>query len=339
MNKDLLIKMLESGMVKVQKHPKAELYIYNYTQTVQYEKIWNEVTLMTRGLILDKDFNIVSRPFGKFFNISEHDTSEIPNLPFEVYDKVDGSFGISYWLDGKPFIASRGSFNSPQANHANELLYTKYKDVIDKLDKDSTYLFEIVYPENRIVVDYGSKDELVLLSVINNKTGEERLENIGFPIVKRFDGIRSLEELRLLNDDTKEGFVIRFSNGFRLKLKFEEYVRIHRIVTGISNYSIWECLSKKQSFDELLDRVPDEFYDWVKKTEMELISKKEEILQDCISNLKTFDTRKETALYVKTQKYPSVMFNLIDGKEVDEMIWKLIKPKYSKPFSNEYQNK
>lgn len=69
MNKFLLNQMINEKLVSVQKHPEAELFIYNYTPRVQYEKLWNPITLLTRGLILDSENNIVSRPFGKFFNL------------------------------------------------------------------------------------------------------------------------------------------------------------------------------------------------------------------------------------------------------------------------------
>ena len=68
MKKELLQEMINEKLVSVQKHPETDLFIYNYSPKVQYEKLWNEVTLKTRGLILDAQMNFVARPFGKFFN-------------------------------------------------------------------------------------------------------------------------------------------------------------------------------------------------------------------------------------------------------------------------------
>ena len=64
----------------------------------------------------------------------------------------------------------------------------------------------------------------------------------------------------------KEGYVIKFKNGFRMKIKGDEYVRLHKILTNISNRDIWEYLKDNKPFDELLEKVPDEFNDWVKTT-------------------------------------------------------------------------
>ena len=63
---------VEQKFISEQKHPNLDLWIYNYTKRCQYEKKWDEVTTMCRGLILNKEGNIIARPFKKFFNIGEH---------------------------------------------------------------------------------------------------------------------------------------------------------------------------------------------------------------------------------------------------------------------------
>ena len=332
MNIELLKQMVAEKLVAVSKHPTAELFIYNYAPRVQYDRLWNEITLQTRGLILDGQMNIVARPFGKFFNVEEHQPEEIPKLGFEVFEKLDGSLGILYWLNDNPFIATRGSFNSKQSQHATELLYNKYSHTFDRLKKSATYLFEIIYPENRIVADYGITEDLILLTVIDNETGDESLEEIGFPIVKRFDGINDHSHLKQLQEENKEGFVVRFANGFRVKVKFEEYVKLHRIITGVSNVAIWEYLSEGKPFDEILEKVPDEFYNWVKQMQADLLMQFNNILAESKGVFKELNTRKETALYFQQQKFPQVLFSMLDGKKPDKIIWKMIRPKFSKAF-------
>ena len=337
-DKNKLLKAIEDKLVVCQKHPEADLWIYNYTQTVQYEKIWNEITIKTRGLILDGDYNVVSRVFPKFWNLGEHKPEDIPNLSFECFNKLDGSLGILYFLNEVPYIASRGSFNSEQALHATNILHTKYKAILGNLKKGKTYLFEIIYPDNRICVDYGDLDDIILLTIIDNETGEETIEDIGFPIVERYDGINDISELLLMDDTNREGFVVRFSNGFRVKVKFDEYVRLHRIITGVSNLVIWKNLKENKPFDEILERVPDEFYEWVKKTKEELITNFKEIEVEAKLNYKVFSTRKETAEYFLTQPNSWLLFNLLDGRDYSEGIWKLVRPKFQKPFKVENQN-
>lgn len=336
MDKRLLQYMIDERLVSVRKHPEAELFIYNYTPKVQYDKIWNEVTLQTRGLIMDSEMNVIARPFGKFFNIEEHRPNEIPQLPFEVFEKLDGSLGILYWLNDNPFIATRGSFESEQSKRANKILYNKYKHTFKNIHRNKTYLFEIIYPENRIVVDYGATDDLILLTVIDNETGSESIHEIGFPIVRRFDGINDLDQLKRLEKENSEGFVVRFQNGFRVKVKFSEYVRLHRIITGVSNRVIWEYLKDGKNFDELLSRVPDEFNEWLRKTKNDFEINYNRIYDNsCHIYNQLYNTDKKTfasKVLAEEKEISSILFNIYNGKEIDSLIWKMLRPEYAKPF-------
>lgn len=343
---NLVEEQIELGNVRRQKHPTMDLYIYNYTPQCQYKKNWNRITMMCRGLIADGSGKVIARPFKKFFNLGEH--QGVPHGEFTVTEKMDGSLGILYWADNKPKIATRGSFTSPQALYATKLLETKYKDNIPNLIKWHTYLFEIIYPANRIVVDYEGREELVLLAVVDTNTGKEypMKEEYGFPIVNHPDlKCETLYDMSKLNLPNKEGFVLKWENGERIKIKFEEYARLHRLVTGVSSKTIWEYLYQGMSIKELIERVPDEFYEWVIKTKQDLQMKYATIesiaLQeyDEVKHIKLDpddNKRKQQALYInKNCKYPSILFKLLDGQDYSEIIWKLIKPTYECPFKNQ----
>jgi T4 RnlA family RNA ligase len=332
-NKALLDEMIQAGYVVSQKHPSEDLFIYNYTATAQYERVWNEVTLQCRGLILDKNYRIVARPFVKFFNWGEMEGQIIPEENFEVYEKLDGSLGILYWWNDEAYIATRGSFVSDQASKANQILKRKYAHVLRKLDGTKTYLFEIIYPENRIVVDYSGMEDLVLIAITCNKTGKEcELQEIGFTLVKRYNGIKDICALAEMEENNREGFVVKFSNGLRYKIKFKEYLRVHKIVSQVSTIAIWELLRAGKLLEEVLDRVPDEFYNWVKKTNGELLDAYRTVEDQAKEEYKILDTRKETALYFQSCKYPGIMFNIMDGKDYSDTIWRMLRPKYTKPF-------
>jgi T4 RnlA family RNA ligase len=350
MNTKELNQLIADGYINVNKHPSADLFIYNYSQKAQYERVWNDWTLACRGLIMDKDYNILARPFQKFFNLEEMENQIVPNESFEVYEKMDGSLGILYWIENEAFIATRGSFVSEQAQVATEMLRTQYAEVIPLLDKSKTFLFEIIYPENRIVLDYGNERKLVLLAIVDTQTGievetfHETSSHKGFsetssnehffPIVKRYDGLNDLSKLKQLEEENKEGFVVKYKNGYRLKVKFDEYQRIHRIVTQVSSLNIWEYLKEGQDLLPILDRVPDEFYDWVKATHAKLLEKYSEIEFQAKLDFKVLENRKETALYFMKCTYPSVMFKILDGQSYEQTIWKMIKPDYQKPFAD-----
>ena len=334
MKKELLERMVAEEFIKVNKHPEADLFIYNYSPKTQYEREWNECTILCRGLIMDAAFNIVARPFPKFFNLEEMETATIPAHAFEVYEKLDGSLGILYWLEGNPYIATRGSFSSEQALVANEMLYAQYAHTFAHLNPNYTYLFEIIYPENRIVVNYETEKSLTLLAIVETQTGKDiPLEAIGFPLVKKYNGITDLFLLKQLEENNREGFVVKFADGLRLKVKFAEYQRIHRIVTQVSNQTIWEHLRDNEDLTLILDRVPDEFYDWVRKTHETLIQEYEKIEAGAKAEFKELETRKETAFYFQTCRFPKILFSILDKRNYAPIIWKMVKPKFEKPFA------
>ena len=325
--------LIANGYIIKNKHPKADLWIYNYSQKTQYERFWNEYTLLCRELILDKSYKLVAKGLSKFFNIEEVGYENIPKTSYEVFEKMDGSLGILYWLNNKPFIATRSSFNSEQSIVANKLLKTKYANIIANLDKNNTYVFEIIYPSNRIVVDYGAEEKLVLLAIVNNTTlKEEKLVDVGFSLPKTFKGT-SIENLKDLDWQNSEGFVIRFANEYRVKIKFENYIALHKIVTQISTLTIWEELQKGNGLtEEWLNNVPDEFYKWVHTVEQDLYKSFKHIEDIAKQDFKVLKTEKETAAYYFTCKYPHVLFSMKNGKDYAPRIWRMIRPTFEKAY-------
>ncbi len=217
MNFDLNIlnKYISDGLVVKNDHPTLPISIYNYSRTCQYENKWDEITKACRGLILDQEGNVIAKGFDKFFNMEEHNPEEIPNEPFEVFEKLDGSLGILFWYQGKWILATKGSFVSDQAVRAKEIL-KKYN--FEPIPKGYTTLVEIIYPENRIVCTYGNEESLVVLSMINNSSGKELdytsllyiSDETRMPVVKKYDAINDYKTLKSLISKDREGYVIRF---------------------------------------------------------------------------------------------------------------------------------
>jgi RNA ligase len=343
----------EDGLLYKQTHPTLPLTIWNYTPNTQYSNLWDDITTQCRGLVTDNDGNVVARPFKKFFNIEED--KHTPTTEFEVHEKMDGSLGILFNYEGEWILSTRGSFTSEQSVKGRKLL-EKYD--YNKLHPDYTYLFEIIYSENRIVCRYDFED-LILLGMIHTKSGYEvnihsdnsddirfknLLNNIGINIVKRYDGIKDYTSLKSLVDNNAEGFVVRFSNGDRMKIKGEEYIRLHRIMTNISTTGIWEMLLNGDNVNELLKDVPDEFYQKIKNYANELKYAHYQISEQCgkshyyfrygkYTDREVEPTKKEYAEHVMKHSHPnlrSVMFAMWDGKPYDKIIWNILKPEFKK---------
>ena len=354
---NILNSYIDNGLLEKNPHPTLPLDIYNYSRECQFSRHWDEITLNMRGTVLDRDGNVVARTFPKFFNLEELNQEDIPNESFDVFEKMDGSLGILFNYNDQWIFATKGSFSSDQSIRGKEIL-EKYD--YQSLAKDCTYLFEIIYPENIIVVSYDFED-LVLLAIINNEDGyeydihsEEAISDVldikGFRIVKKYHGVQDYKELKKIIDNNAEGFVIRFKSGFRMKIKGEEYVRLHRLLTNFSNVDIWELLKNKQDLGNFLDRVPDEFDLWVKKIIKELKYNYSSIEERANDIYKSFfekrpdfekdKGRKEFAEWAKEQdrNITSILFMIYDGNDYSEKIWKMIRPKYQKPFWNKKED-
>jgi RNA ligase len=336
-----LNKYYEDGLLYKQVHPSLPLTIWNYTEKVQYENLWDEVTLMCRGLVTDNEGDIVATPFHKFFNIEEGKFTPTEN--FEVYEKMDGSLGIVFWYQGQWVVATRGSFTSDQAIKAKEIL-KKYNT--DIMFRHLTFCFEIIYPENRIVLDYGTDEKLVLLGTFD-KNGKEMDVEIwsqwGFDVVKKYDGIKDFKELKMMVKDDQEGFVVKFSNGDRIKVKGVEYLRLHKIMTNVTTTGIWEYLKNGEDVMELLKDVPDEFYKKIENYIKDLRYSYFQISEDAgkkfdymmygkYNDKEPITDRKEFAEWVLTQpKHLSgILFRMLDKKDYSEIIWNLIRPEFKK---------
>lgn len=322
-----LHQLIKQGYINKNKHPEHEIFILNYTPKTQYEGFWNETTEQCRGLIINKDEEIISRCFRKFFNYQEikqkADLLFEHKTPYKIYEKYDGSLGISYFIKEKPFIATRGSFSSDQSIIANKILQEKNI----KLDPNLTYLFEIISPENKIVVNYGDKKELVLLAIIETKTNKElELEyyNPGFFSCDVYE--QSIGEILNSKKENFEGYVVKFENNFRFKIKLPEYVRLHKIIFNLSTKEIWQNLKTNTELN--LENIPDEIFNWIKKTEKEIKNNYSQTQKDCENLFKEIycENRKEFAKKALENKYSSILFKMYDNKPYDEIIWEKIKP-------------
>jgi RNA ligase len=213
-------------------------------------------------------------------------------------------------------------------------------------------MFEIIYPENRIVVDYGNAERMVMLACIDcSSVGCEVNIHIpyymdNFDVVKKYNGITDFKELKDTIAFDAEGYVIRFRGGMRMKIKGDEYIRLHKILTNFSSVDIWRILIDGGSLEEFLDRVPDEFDVWVRQTIGNLSYARFSILERCgkihdyfrygkYGDVEPEPTKKQFAEHVMKYVDPplrAVCFAMWDRKPYDHIIDKLIKPKYSKPF-------
>ncbi len=338
---------IENKLISQDIHPADhDVRIFNYTQKAQFNKVWDDITMQCRGLIMNiRTGEILARPFPKFFNYQElvAKGEKIPEEQPIITEKMDGSLGILYELNGKYRIATRGAFESEQAIWATRWLNENEEILIKLMPKKYTYLFEIIYPKNRIVVNYDFSG-LVLIAVRHTESGAEVIVYRDFlqGLVRMPKEIppTDLEMLSKMDNPNSEGFVIFYrNNNLRLKIKFPEYVRLHKLVTGVSEIAIWEHLKEGKNLDELLDKVPDEFFQWVKAVEGRLSASFSILWAEAVQAerfVSEMEGRKEQALWImqNAKRVSGVVFSLLDNdkKRAIDSIWKIVRPSGSSKY-------
>jgi RNA ligase len=332
------------GWVREFQHNSLPLVGFVYSFKCEMEGGWNNVTRYARGIVFDSlTGELVAFPFPKFFNLNQHDETRIenlPSLPFTVTTKEDGSLIIVYNYKGQWICSTKGSFHSEQANWANAWLAKEWKRLETSFNytgENNTWLFEGIYPTNRIVVDYGEFEGLKFLGAFNRKFHTE-MTDLALPhAMELFPcadshslSLREIVELcTTLPGTFQEGFVLRYSNGLRVKIKGIDYCSIHRVVTNATPLSVWEGFNfyepiydkdfagEKPSY---LAAIPDEFLPKIIEWDAELRRQYKILLdkaQAALDNAQAQGTDRKS-ICIHLQKHHkdviSLAISLMDGK-------------------------
>ena len=325
---DELAELLAGGFISCKAHNELPLYIYNYTKKASgiSAKNWSDTLSRCRGLIVDDELHVVAVGQPKFWNFNEfEDTIE---APFYAYDKMDGSMGIVYQWDGYMGIATRGSFHSEQAEWATAFLNVRpdYQEFFEEfIIEGYTPHVEIIYNENRIVVDYDYEDLVLLGTIHAHAENGTPVSNWFSPSTRypgpvaesfKFDSIEDL--LKAEPRDNTEGFVIFDSKGAKYKIKYEQYVALHRAIFNMTPknlYELWATRDHEAIRDYVLglpNEIQGEAQDILDRFQVEMNMEIAEVL-GYMKMLKV-ELRKDFALKMQESNIPSeyrgALFNL-----------------------------
>ena len=357
--RDVLDAALRDGYVRRRPHPDEPLDIYNYTAKAQYDDRWDAATRTCRGLVVHRETGrVVARPFPKFFALDT--LAELPAGRPRVFDKVDGSLGVVYRepVAGRWSVATRGSFDGEQARWATQRL-RQLDRLAALLRQDRTYLVEVVYPANRVVVDYGDREDLVLLDVLALDDGrslldEERPRLAGLlPVVEELS--MDVDEVRRRGADPTadghagEGFVLRFDDGTRAKVKLADYVRLHAALFHLSTRTVHDAWSRGD-VDGLLAALPDETHAWVRgqastfdDAAAALRAQAERLLAEALRAAGVEDVaaaagprRGDVARALQAggrRREHALVFTLLSGRPVADQVAEWLRPSPPEPFT------
>lgn len=311
----------------------GDLILFNYTNAAQFAGRWNWLERNSRGLILNwQTGEVVARPFRKFFNYGE-DTPRPGAVLVEATEKLDGSLGILYRVNDQYRIATRGSFTSDQALWATERLQ---QHGLTNLDYSLTLLFEIIYPANRIVVDYGNFEGLALIGAIDRFTGRDLYyqelkvlaDQYGFmqPQFHTFETIEDVLRLAAEIDANREGWVLRFAGDERFKVKGDAYKLAHKLLTGISFKRVLEAIAGGV-YEQMIGSVPDEFLTTIKAYKAEIDETVQQVqmqVHEAWLDGSELTDRKQFALWVMKEHkdLSAYLFACYDKRSILPLIYK-----------------
>jgi RNA ligase len=250
---------------------------------------------------------------------------------------MDGSLGILYPTPDGHAVATRGSFASDQAVHATRIWRERYAPSVRPRD-GVTYLFEIVFPANRIVCDYGDLDDLILLGGVDLATGTPiDSRELDWPgrSAATFPYATLGEALAAEPRPGAEGLIVRFPDrdGLMIKLKQEDYLALHKIVTGLNARMVWERLGLGEEVPTICAGLPDEFHGWVQKVAAELFDRRDALIAEVaaehakiIEGLPDGWGRKDYAAVAGRSANRGWLFLALDGRDAAAKIWTTLKP-------------
>lgn len=343
MDRGALERLVEEHYITQVLSPDACLVLYNYTAKATYDRVWTPETRACRGLIAEVNTGaVVARPFEKFSNVDEagFPESALAALlarpgPVEITDKLDGSMVAVWHYAGGWHCSTRGSFTSTQAQAAQEWLLANAD--LTCAQPDYTYIGEWCAPDNRVVLKYD-RPELCLIGARMAQGYDAPYYEVaywahvlGLPAVPALTDcdLETLVSRRPLTTGV-EGWVARWPDGFRVKIKTEDYLRLHRLISGFSAARVREAMLSSDAA-HYIGELPEEIRNEAERIMAVLDAQVQEraaTLSASFARLSPLlsDSRKAFALAVQQEPKEDwpFLFSLADGRPITDKLLKAV---------------
>lgn len=245
-----------------------ELYVLKYTRTCFYDGIWNDYLVKARGMVVDKDHNIVAYGFDKIFNRFENGTDINRDETVVAVQKVNGFMAAATYVPSldEVVVSTTGSLDSDFVGYAEKYIDDSVKSVIRDLYKESgtvtTFVFEICHPEDPHIIPENLGAYLIGCRNIEQQSAyhsspilESTLDNIAeeMKVFRPVWKVCRFADVVIETESCKhEGFVVYGqSSKASLKIKSPYYLTLKA------------CARKKDILSLDKRRVDEEYYDLI----------------------------------------------------------------------------
>jgi RNA ligase len=170
-------------------------------------------------------------------------------------------------------------------------------------------------------------------------------ERAGMPVAKEFH--YTIDKMLLLQKTLpkdEEGFVVRFQNGLRVKIKGDEYSKIAKMISQMSYLSFWEAMKNGKVSRDYIVQLPEEFRaefePMIEKLESQYVTVMEQVGEDLrklpVIDVNSKEGAKTIGLLLKGPhglKHPFAMFVALkhNAEGLEHYIMKKIRPTGNDP--------
>lgn len=270
----------------------------------RWQSDWNQVPVDVLAGMLE-DGEVRARGMRKFFTVSaansewgklklvDDDENIIVNdsvsidydAPASVSDKIDGALGIGVPVGGDYVIVTKGAFHSDEAIAGTRFMQGKHdsrafcKFMTENLP-GYTPLFEIITPNDRHIIRYGSMSDLVFLGLVEQRTGwwipaallpsdihTSRTDagtipsRFGFRTPEVYSAASLGEALALPALDNHEGMVVTLNKNAggqdMFKIKYPTYLLLSRLKNQMSDKALRDLVQTMPATAIMSGGTPD----------------------------------------------------------------------------------
>jgi hypothetical protein len=248
------------------------LFVLKYTNRVFYDGLWNRFLEECRGTVIDKDFNIVSRPFTKVYNYGiEKQAPKLDNdVVVDAWRKVNGFMASVTWHDGDILVSTTGSLDSDFCAMARELIDVERYRTVCRGNPQYTFMFECVHrndphiipeQEGMYLLGYRKKDWDSKI-VMDYKVLEAMSVQFGTLPVEYFCTTVG-DLLKVVKNVKHEGFVFYTEDGVGSKIKSPYYLT--------SKWVARNPRTDKLMRDDIKQSIDEEYYPLIDKIRANIV--------------------------------------------------------------------
>ena len=213
-----------------------------------------------RGITFREDTGeIIALPLHKFWNLNENEYTQLDKLQnkniLRVTEKYDGSLVYFFMLNNKLYCKTKLNSFAEQANWAMNIVNNNKilkSSIIELIKNNYTPMFELISPRNQVVIPY-TEEKLKYIGARNMING-----TYNFNYIEGCDPVAeiSIDDINVIVNTVKnyyghEGFVVVFNDHDMIKIKNEEYLKLHRVKSNILNENTVARLALDEELDDI----------------------------------------------------------------------------------------